>query len=81
MHDEIELIIPAAMHDLIYQLDITKFMLAKAAEELVMVARKINDLCIFPGFPHQFLDDIIVRLRPIEILAHGPTIYYITHEI
>ena len=53
----------------------------KTADELVVVARDVDDPGAFARFPQNFLDDVVVLLRPVKAAAHLPDIDQIAHDI
>src|ERR1700682_3838814 len=54
---------------------------AKASEEFVVVAGDVNDASAFARFAQEFLDDVVVLLRPIDSAPHLPDIDQIADDV
>ena len=80
VHDLVAQAVGASVHTGINQLDVTKVMVAKAAQELVMVAGQVGHSSTLACLPQDLLYDIVVCLRPKEALAHGPTVDDVAHQ-
>ena len=46
-----------------------------------MIAGDINDVCAFARFAQEFLDDIVVLLRPIDSAPHLPDIDQVADDV
>ena len=46
-----------------------------------MIAGDENDVSPFAGFPEEFLNDIVMRLRPIMFPAQAPEIHHVADEV
>src|SRR5215208_560094 len=53
----------------------------KANHQFVVISRDINDTGTLAGLTQDFLDDIVMLLRPINSAAHRPDIDEITHNV
>ena len=53
----------------------------KARHQLVMVTGDINYASSFPGLAQDFLDDVVVLLRPINSTAQRPDIDQIADDV
>ena len=54
---------------------------AKASEEFVVVAGDVNDARAFARFAQEFLDDVVVLLRPIDSAPHLPDIDQVADDV
>jgi hypothetical protein len=54
---------------------------AEAGEEFVMISRDVNDARAFAGLTQEFLDDVVVLLRPIDSAPHLPGIDQVADDI
>ena len=80
VHDLVAQAVGAPVHAGINQSDVTKVMVAKAAQELVMVAGQICHCGALACLPQYLLYDVVVCLWPQEMLAHGPTVNDVAHQ-
>ena len=48
---------------------------------LIMVARDVDNPGAFPCFAENFLDDVVVLLRPVTASTHLPDINEVAHDI
>jgi len=46
----------------------------KLGQQVVMIARDVNDACAFARLPQNFLDDVVVLLWPITATAQLPDV-------
>ena len=53
----------------------------ESRDHFVMVAGDVNDPCAFARFAQDFLDDVVVLLRPINPATELPDINQITHNV
>ncbi len=54
---------------------------AKAANEFIVIAGDVDDLCSLARGAQDFLDDVVVLLRPIDSAAELPDIDQIAHDV
>ena len=53
----------------------------KAGEHFVVVTRDVNDACALARFAENFLDNVVVLLRPVTAAAQLPDVDQIAHYI
>ena len=53
----------------------------KSVEKLVVVAGDVDDLCALAAFPEDFLDYVVVLLRPEDTAAKSPDIDEVADEV
>ena len=53
----------------------------KISQKFVVIAGDENNVSPFAGFAEQFLNNIVVRLRPIMFPAQPPEIHDIAHKV
>ena len=46
----------------------------KRADHLIVITRDVDDACAFARFAQNFLDDVVVLLRPVTAAAHLPDV-------
>ena len=54
---------------------------AEAAHEFIVVAGDVNDPRPFARFPEQFLDHVVMLLRPIDSAPHLPAIDQVAEDV
>lgn len=54
---------------------------AEIADQFVVISRNINDAGPFTGLAQNFLDDVVVLLRPVTTPAHRPDIDQVSDHI
>ena len=50
-------------------------------DELVVVSRDVNKTRAFAGDAEEFLDDVVMRLRPVKTTAEAPDINEVADDI
>ena len=73
--------IDACMDGIIHYLNFTETQPQKLAGHFIMVTGDIDDLCSATRLAEQFLDNIIMLLRPIPALFQLPAINHVTDKI
>jgi hypothetical protein len=58
-----------------------RVMPVKGGEEFVVVADDVDDFRSLPAFAQEFLDDIVVFLRPVDATAQSPNIDQVAHKV
>jgi hypothetical protein len=53
----------------------------KAGHKLIVISRDVNDSSAFPSCPEYFLNDIAVRLRPVNSPLERPNIDEIAYNV
>lgn len=53
----------------------------KGGEEFIVVADDVNDFSSLPAFAQEFLNDIVVFLRPVDAPAQGPNVDEIADKV
>src|SRR5207237_10534922 len=51
------------------------------ADHLIVITRDVDDSCAFARFAQNFLDDVVVLLRPVTTAAHWPDVDLIGYYI
>ena len=89
LHDRIQLVtmdnekassIRRGVNKMVRDGDVT-VIAGEAAEELVVISWDINDPGAFAGFAQQFLDYVVMLLRPINSASHLPDIDQVANDI
>ena len=58
-----------------------RIMPVEGGEEFVVVADNVDDFGSLPAFAQEFLNDIVVFLRPVDASTQGPDIDQVAHKL
>ena len=50
-------------------------------DQFIVIPGNVNDACAFAGFAQDFLDDVIVLLRPVTAAPHRPDVDQVAHDV
>jgi hypothetical protein len=81
MHDDIAASVGCAMHDAPQDLYPAEMHTAEVAQAFVVIAWNEDYMCALPSFAQEFLDDVVMGLRPVRTASHFPKINDISNEI
>lgn len=69
------------MQRVVHQVDAAELEIDPAAQPFVVVARNVEDLGALARLAQDFLDYVVVALRPIPAFAQAPTVDDVADEI
>jgi len=52
-----------------------------AGQEFIMIARDVDDACPFARLPQNFLNDVVMLLRPVNPAPQGPDINQVANNV
>lgn len=81
MQDKVSLAIGGRVNGFIKHSDPTKSVIGEVAKIFIMVARHIDNSSAFARLAQNFLNDVVVGLRPIPSTLHAPAINDIADQV
>ena len=81
VNDEIAFSVDAFMDDVFHHVDATEMRAVIVAQELVVIARHVNDLGALARLAQHLLHEVVVRLRPVPAGLQRPAVNDIANQI